>query len=95
MTKPSAITDGAIFDITTIDRELRSADAYKVDGHTARTLVREPAMRIVLIVMRAGAKIAEHHAHETASIHSLAGHMIPPFQNSPFRRAKIHPPPTA
>ena len=75
MTKPSAITDGATFDITTVDRELRSADAYKLDGHTARTLVREPAMRIVLVVMRSGAKIAEHHAQDTASIHALAGHI--------------------
>lgn len=75
MTKPSSIIDGAVFDITTVDRELRSADAYKIDGHTARTLVREPAMRVVLIVMTAGAKIAEHHAQETASIHSLSGHI--------------------
>ena len=75
MTKPSTITDGAIFDLTTVDRELRSADAYKLDGHTARTLVREPTMRIVLIAMRAGAKIAEHHAQDTASIHALTGHI--------------------
>jgi len=75
MTKPSSITDGAEFDIPTIDRELRALEAYKLDGHTARTLVREPTMRIVLIVMRAGAKIAEHHAQETASIHALAGHI--------------------
>jgi quercetin dioxygenase-like cupin family protein len=75
MTKPSSITDGAVFDIAAADRELRSEDAYKLDGHTARTFAREPAMRVVLIVMRAGAKIAEHHAQETASIHALSGHI--------------------
>ena len=32
-------------------------------------------MRIVLIVMRAGAKIAQHHAQDAASIHSLTGHI--------------------
>ena len=75
MTKPSSITDGAVLDIAAADRELRSEDAYKLDGHTARTFVREPAMRVVLIAMRAGAKIAEHHAQETASIHALTGHI--------------------
>jgi hypothetical protein len=29
------------------------------------------------------------------TIDALLPRMIPPFQNSPFRRAKIHPPPTA
>jgi quercetin dioxygenase-like cupin family protein len=32
-------------------------------------------MRVVFIAMRPGAKIAEHHAEETASIHALAGHI--------------------
>ncbi len=75
MTKPSSITDGATFDLALADSELRSADAYKLDGHTARTLVREPTMRVVLIVMKAGARIAEHHAQETASIHALTGRL--------------------
>jgi quercetin dioxygenase-like cupin family protein len=75
MTKPSSIADGAVFDVTTIDRELRSSEAYNLDGHTARTLVRESEMSVVLIVMRAGAKIAEHQAQDTSSIHSLAGHI--------------------
>jgi quercetin dioxygenase-like cupin family protein len=75
MTKPVSIADGAVFDLATADRELRSEPAYERDGHTARTLVREPAMRVVLIVMRAGARIAQHRSQETASIHTLAGHV--------------------
>ncbi len=75
MTKPTSITQGAELDLAAADRELRSEDAYRLDGHTARTLVREPAMRIVLVVIRAGAKIAEHHSQDTASIHALAGHV--------------------
>jgi hypothetical protein len=39
MTKPAAITDGAVFDLAAIDRELRSDDGYRRDGHTARTLL--------------------------------------------------------
>ena len=75
MTKPSSIMDGAEFDLALAASQLRSVAAYELDGHTARTLVREPAMRVVLIVMKAGAKIAEHHAEETASIHALTGHL--------------------
>jgi quercetin dioxygenase-like cupin family protein len=75
MTKPSTITEGAVFDLAVADRELRTEDAYRLDGHTARTLVREPAMRVVLVVMKAGAKIAQHRSHDTASIHALSGHV--------------------
>lgn len=75
MTKPIPITHGAELDLAAAERELRAEDAYRLDGHTARTLVREPALRIVLIVIRAGAKIAEHHTEAIASIHALVGHV--------------------
>ena len=75
MTKPTSITQGAEFDLAVAERELRLEDAYRLDGHTARTLVREAMMRIVLLVMRAGAKIAEHRSQDAASIHVLAGHV--------------------
>ncbi len=75
MTKPMSIADGFELDLAGADRELRAEDAYKRDGHTARTLVREPAMRIVLVVMRGGAKIAQHRSQDTASIHAITGHV--------------------
>lgn len=75
MTKPAPTAHGAAFDLAEVDRELRQEAAYARDGHTARTLVREPDLRVVLVVMRSGRKIAEHRAHETASIHALSGHI--------------------
>jgi quercetin dioxygenase-like cupin family protein len=75
MSKPEPINQGAVFDLAAIAAEMRREDAYQRDGHTARTLVREDDIRIVLIVMRAGARIAEHQANETASIHLLSGHV--------------------
>jgi quercetin dioxygenase-like cupin family protein len=75
MSKPSSIAEGAVFDLAVVDRELRTEDAYHRDGHTARTLVREAAMRVVLVVMKAGAKIAQHKSHDTASIHAVSGHI--------------------
>jgi quercetin dioxygenase-like cupin family protein len=73
MSKPEPIHREVAFDLTAIDAEMRGEDAYRRDGHTARTLVREDDLRIVLIVMRAGARMAEHQANETASIHALSG----------------------
>ncbi len=75
MTRPESTKQGALFDLATADREMRLEDAYARVGHTARTLVREPDLRIILIVMKAGSRIAEHHTSETVSIHALTGHI--------------------
>src|SRR4051794_15665474 len=69
------MTDTNTFDLTAIDAELRTGDAYTREGHTARTLVREPNVRIVLLVIKAGARIAEHRVDETAAVHALSGHV--------------------
>jgi quercetin dioxygenase-like cupin family protein len=75
MSKPEPTHQGAIFDLAAIDAEMRREDAYARVGHTARTLVREEDLRIVLIVMKAGGRMAEHQASDTASIHALSGHV--------------------
>lgn len=75
MTKPESTSEGVIFDLATAERELRAEDAYVRQGHTARTLVREPDLRILLLVMKVDSRIAEHRANETASIHALSGHV--------------------
>jgi quercetin dioxygenase-like cupin family protein len=75
MSKPEPINQGAAFNLAAIDAEMRGEDAYQRDGHAARTLVREDDIRIILMVMRAGARIAEHRANDTASIHTLSGNV--------------------
>ena len=75
MSRPELTQRGVVFDLAAIDAEMRHEDAYEREGHTARTLVREDDLRIVLVVMRAGARIAEHRANDTASIHALSGHV--------------------
>ena len=74
MTRPS-IAGGASFDLAKLDGELRKEGAYAESGYTSRTLVREPDLRVVLTIMRSGARIANHHADETASIHNLSGRL--------------------
>ena len=75
MTKPTHPGGGATFDLAAAEHEMRREDAYLRGGHTARTLVREPDLRIVLVVMKGGARMAEHRAEETASVHALSGHV--------------------
>jgi quercetin dioxygenase-like cupin family protein len=75
MSRPEPTHQGAVFDLAAIDAEMRRGEPYQRDGHAARTLIREEDMRVVLIVMRAGARIREHRANDTASIHALSGHV--------------------
>jgi len=73
MGKPESAEFGVVFDLTTIAQEMRREEAYAREGHTARTLVREPDLRVVLIAMQAGSRIPEHTVTGTASIQTLAG----------------------
>ena len=71
----TAIAHEIIFDVAAIDSELRKENAYQREGHTARTLVSKPDLRVVLVVMKAGARTGEHRADETATIQALSGHV--------------------
>lgn len=73
MAKPESPEFGVVFDFATIDQEMRSEEAYLREGHTARTLVREHDLRVVLVVMKAGSRLAEHVAHETVTIQTISG----------------------
>lgn len=73
MPKPEPVADGATFDLAALDREMRGEAMYERSGHVARTLVRAPDLRLVLMVMKSGSRISEHKADETASVHVLSG----------------------
>jgi quercetin dioxygenase-like cupin family protein len=75
MTRPESAEFGVIFDFATIEQELRSEDAYARDGHSARTLVREHDLRVVLIAVRAGSRVAAHTVDETVSVQTLTGRL--------------------
>ena len=64
---------GVEIGLEALERELRSDEAYLRGDHTARTLVHEPDLRVVLIAMKAGGRIEEHQAKATASVHVLSG----------------------
>jgi quercetin dioxygenase-like cupin family protein len=75
MSRPEPTRQAAVCNLAAVDAEMRHEDAYEREGHTARTLVREADLRVVLVVMRAGARIAEHRVNDTASIHALSGNI--------------------
>jgi quercetin dioxygenase-like cupin family protein len=70
-----ALRQGAVLDLASIDRELREENGYERGGHTARTLVHAPDLRVVFIVMKAGSRIPEHRATESVSIQTVSGHV--------------------
>jgi quercetin dioxygenase-like cupin family protein len=75
MAEPESIEGSIEFDLPAIDRELRDEDSYARTGHTARTLVRNADLRMVLVVMRAGAIIADHRAAGPTSVYVTNGHV--------------------
>lgn len=73
--KPRAPDAHEPLELLQAEQELRAESAYARDGHTARTLLRQSDLRVVLIVMRAGASIDQHHTDHTGVIHVLTGHV--------------------
>jgi len=73
MEKPNSLVQSITFDIASTAADMRGEGVYERDGHTARTLVREADLRVVLVVMKDGSIIKDHCANETASIHMLSG----------------------
>lgn len=75
MSAPASPDHGLTFDLTAIARELCSEEPYLREGQAARTLIRRPDLRILLIALQRGKTISEHHAGVTASVQTLSGHL--------------------
>lgn len=71
--KPPSSEQREIVELKDAEQALRMEEAFAREGHTARTLVREDDLRVVLIAMRAGGSMEEHHTDHTAVIHVLNG----------------------
>jgi quercetin dioxygenase-like cupin family protein len=54
-------------------RELREDETWRREGHTAKTLVKNDSLRIVLIDMKEGARLGEHQTDSRISIQVLTG----------------------
>jgi quercetin dioxygenase-like cupin family protein len=71
--QPETARAGGVIDLVAVARELRADAIASAVKHAARTILREPDLRVVVIAMEAGARLAEHHASNTASLQVLHG----------------------
>lgn len=75
MNAPENPEHGICFELAEVARELLAAEQYLSEGQAARTLIRTPDLRIVLVALARGRTIPAHHASATASVQTLSGHI--------------------
>lgn len=61
------------FDLASETEQLRKEAAWTTTARNAKTLVKYPDLRIVLIAMKSGTRMEGHKAAGSISIHALAG----------------------
>ena len=54
---------------------LQREPAWTSSGHNAKTLIKYPTLRIVLIALRAGGRIPEHSTGGRITVHAVSGHV--------------------
>jgi quercetin dioxygenase-like cupin family protein len=63
------------FDLSAELDELRRQPSYQNGAPTGRTLVKEPDLRIVLMVLKSGGRLEEHRASGPLSVQALEGRL--------------------
>ena len=63
------------FDLAAELDRLRQEESWRRSGRNARTLVKEKNLRMVLMTMRGGTRVSEHHAAGRLAIQVLRGHL--------------------
>ena len=54
---------------------LRSTDAYLSASHAATTIAKQPGIRVVLIALKPGGRMHEHHAGAAITVQGFEGHV--------------------
>jgi quercetin dioxygenase-like cupin family protein len=65
----------AVFDILAEAEQLQREPAWTDGDRNAKTLVKKPDLRKVLMVMKAGARLEEHFAPGSITIYTLSGRL--------------------
>lgn len=73
MSRPKSPEYGVTFDIAGVVDDLKGDDVYEREGHIARTLVRTPDLRVVVVVLDEGKRMEEHDTDVTALVHTISG----------------------
>ena len=73
---PHPVTGTSLsFDLAAEAERLRREPTWQARGHNAKTLVKHPDFRVVLIALRAGARMSEHKTDHCVTIHALEGQL--------------------
>jgi quercetin dioxygenase-like cupin family protein len=74
--EPHAVRGTALrFDLAAEAAALRREPTWRARGHNAKTLVKHPDFRVVLIALQAGARMSEHKTDHCVTIHALEGRL--------------------
>jgi quercetin dioxygenase-like cupin family protein len=69
------VGDTLFFDLNQEVEHLNLEQPWQAE-HTAKTLAKYPDFRLVLVALRAGARLREHRTAGRISIHTLAGRLL-------------------
>ncbi len=63
------------FDLDAETEQLRREEAWQREDHNAITLVKESDFRVVLVAIKAGGKLREHHSPGRIAIQAISGYL--------------------
>jgi len=62
-----------MFDLAAEADRLKTESTWQTEGHNAKTLVKHPDFRVVLIALKPGGRMNEHKTDQCVTIHVLVG----------------------
>lgn len=69
------VTDSLVeVDLVTELAGLRASDSYQASDHAAKTIAKQPGIRVVLIALKPGGHMHEHHADWAITVQGVHGH---------------------
>ena len=60
-------------DLATELEALRASDSYRVADHAAKTIAKQPGVRVVLIALKPGGEMHGHHANWAITVQGIDG----------------------
>jgi quercetin dioxygenase-like cupin family protein len=74
--EPRALTGTALtFDLAEEALALKREAPWQTHGHNAKTLVKQRDVRVVLIALKAGARMPEHKTDQCVTLQALVGRL--------------------
>src|SRR6185369_6909074 len=74
--EPHALTGTAlVFDLAAEAAALKQEAPWQAHGHNAKTLIKHPDFRVVLIALKAGARMPEHQTDQCVTLQTLDGRL--------------------